>query len=155
MLTELGTGEALVSFLDEKGRPNIVERCTILPPQSMMGMVDDERRRAEIQASEFYGKYEEAVDNESAYELISAERAKAQQAAEEAQAELDAAKEQAAREKEEAKAAREKEKAEKEKQKKRKSSTAGKVANSAVNAIGRELGKSISRGILGTIKKWF
>ena len=70
VLVELGTGEALVSFLDAKGRPSIVERCTILPPQSMMGMIDDERRKSEIMADTLYGKYDDAVDNESAYEIL-------------------------------------------------------------------------------------
>ncbi len=155
VLTELGTGEALVSFLDEKGRPNIVERCTILPPQSMMGAIDDERRQAEILASEFYGKYEDIVDSESAYELITAQRTKEKEAADQAKAEADKAKEEAQKAKEEAKLQKEKEKAEKEKQKKRKNSVAGKVASSAVNSIGRELGRSLTRGLLGTLKKWF
>ncbi|MGN0989545.1 MAG: helicase HerA-like domain-containing protein, partial [Eubacteriales bacterium] len=54
-ITELGTGEALVSFLDEKGRPTVVEKATILPPQSMMGAIDDDRRNAEIHADDMYG----------------------------------------------------------------------------------------------------
>lgn len=74
ILTELGTGEALVSFLDEKGRPSIVERATILPPQSSMGAIENDRRHAEIHADDLFGKYEIAVDNESAYEIIEAER---------------------------------------------------------------------------------
>ena len=159
VLTELGTGEALVSFLDEKGRPNIVERATILPPQSMMGAIDDDRRQAEIQASEFYGKYEDAVDNESAYELITAAKAKEQEAVQQAQLEAEQAKEEARLQKEQEKEAarqqKEKEKAEKEKAKKRKNSAAGKVASSAMNTIGREIGKSLTRGLLGTLKKWF
>ena len=153
-ITELGTGEALVSFLDEKGRPSVVERCTILPPQSMMGVIDDERRKSEIMADGLYGKYDEPVDNESAYEILTGKaeqeaKEKAEAAEKEAQE-----KEQARQEKEEAKA---KEKAGKEKaQKKKKSSSAlGKVASSAANSIGREVGKSLYRGLLGTLKKWF
>ena len=155
VLSELGTGEALVSFLDEKGRPNIVERCTILPPQSMMGAIDDERRQAEIQASDFYGKYEAAVDNESAYEIITAEKVKAQEALEQAKAEEARAKEEAARAKEAEKQRKAEEKAAKEKEKKRKNSVAGKIASSAVNSVGREIGRSLTRGLLGTLKKWF
>ena len=147
-ILELGTGEALVSFLDEKGRPNMVERATILPPQSLMGPIDDRRRAAEIQFDELFGKYETAVDNESAYEIIRADRQKEAEAAEAAQAE-----EQARKEKE--KAEKEKAKAEKAKQSRKKSSASSKVANSALNAVGREIGRSVSRGILGTIKKWF
>ena len=147
-ILDLGTGEAMVSFLDEKGRPNMVERATILPPQSMMGPIDDKRRAAEIQFDELFGKYETAVDNESAYEIIHADRQKEAEAAEAAQAE-----EQARKEKE--KAEKEKAKAEKAKQSRKKSSASSKVANSALNAVGREIGRSVGRGILGTIKKWF
>jgi len=147
-ITELGTGEALVSFLDEKGVPSVVERATILPPQSMMGAIDDERRRAEIMADDLYGKYEDAVDNESAYEMITAANAE-QEAAEQAAAEEAAARrEQEKREKEEARQ-------QKQKASKRNASPLGRVANSAMNSIGREVGRSIGRGLLGTLKKWF
>ena len=142
-ITSLGTGEAVVSFLDEKGRPNICERVTILPPQSMMGAIDDERRRAEIEASDLCGKYDSPVDNESAYEVINADRLEQQKKAEE---EAKALEEQKAKEK----AAKEKEK---KKNARKKSSTLGKVANSTINSIGRELGRSIFRGILSIFKK--
>ena len=151
-ITDLGTGEALVSFLDEKGRPSIVERCTILPPQSMMGVVDDERRKAEILADGLYGKYDEAVDSESAYEILTAKnKQEAEAKAEAAQAELEAKE----REKAEKEAAKQKEKAEKEKAKSRKktSSALGKVASSAATSIGRQVGNSLFRGLLGTLKK--
>ena len=147
-ILELGTGEALVSFLDEKGRPNVVERATILPPQSQMGPIDDKRRAAEIQYDELFGKYETAVDNESAYEIISADRQKETEAAAAAAAEAQAKKEKEQAEKEKAKT-------EKAKQAKKKSSAGSKVANSALNAVGREIGRSVGRGLLGTIKKWF
>ena len=126
----------------------MVERATILPPQSMMGPIDEGRRQAEIRYDELYGKYETVVDNESAYEIITAQRREAAQAAAEAQA----AKEQEKAEKE---AAKEKEKAEKAKQAKRKSSAAGKVTNSALNAVGREVGRTFTRGLLGVLKNWF
>lgn len=153
-ITALGTGEALVSFLDEKGRPSVVERCTILPPQSMMGMIDDERRKSEIMADTLYGKYDEPVDNESAYEILTGKAE--QEAKEKADAEEQAAAERE-REKQEQEAAKAKEKAEKEQAKKKKktSSALGKVASSAANSIGREVGKSLYRGLLGTLKKWF
>ena len=153
-ITALGTGEALVSFLDEKGRPSVVERCTILPPQSMMGMIDDERRKSEIMADTLYGKYDEPVDNESAYEILTGKAE--QEAKEKADAEEQAAAERE-REKQEKEAAKAKEKAEKEQAKKKKktSSALGKVASSAANSIGREVGKSLYRGLLGTLKKWF
>ena len=147
-ITELATGEALVSFLDEKGIPCVVERATILPPQSAMGAIDEDRRKAEIQADDLYGKYETAVDNESAYEIITAANAEQEAAA------LAAAEEEAAR-KEKEKQEKEAAKKEKEKASKRKSSPLGRVANSAMNSIGREVGRSIGRGLLGTLKKWF
>lgn len=70
VISDLGTGEALVSCLDEKGVPNIVERAMILPPQSQMGPVDEQRKKEEISISELYGKYEKEIDRESAYEVI-------------------------------------------------------------------------------------
>lgn len=160
-ITSLGTGEALVSFLDEKGRPTVVERCTILPPQSMMGIIDDERRKSEIMADTLYGKYDEAVDNESAYEILTAKNQKAaEEKAEAAQKEAEA-KEQEKAEKEKAKAEKEaqkaKEKADKEKAAKRKktANAIGKVASSAATTIGRQAGNSLYRGILGILKKIF
>ncbi|MBQ2203357.1 MAG: DUF853 family protein [Oscillospiraceae bacterium] len=142
-IMDLGTGEALVSFLDEKGRPSVVERVTILPPQSLMGPIDERRRSAELSYDELYGKYETPVDPESAYEIITADR----EAAAKAEAEAQAAKE------------REKLEQQKEKEKKatskRRTSAGRKVANSALNAVGREVGRSFTRGLLGTLKKWF
>lgn len=156
-IRNLGTGEAIVSFLDEKGRPNICERVTILPPQSMMGAIDGERRKAEIEASDIYGKYDSVVDNESAYEIINADRVEQKQReAEAAQAALEErkkAQEEKERAKEEARKAKELEQAKKKKAAKKKNSVLGKAANSAVNSIGREIGRSIFRGILGIFKK--
>ena len=169
VLSELGTGEALVSFLDAKGRPSIVERCTILPPQSMMGMIDAERRKSEIMADTLYGKYDEPVDNESAYEILTGKAEAEEQEKAEAEAREAEEKERARQEKEDAKAkekqekedAKAKAKAEKEalrekaKRKSKTSSVLGKAASSTVNTIGREVGKSLYRGLLGTLKKWF
>ncbi len=69
-ITELGVGEALVSFLDEKGRPNIVERAFILPPASRIGPLTADERAAVIKGSLVYGVYEQAQDRESAYEKL-------------------------------------------------------------------------------------
>ncbi len=69
-ITELGVGEALVSFLDEKGRPNIVERAYILMPGSQIGPIADDERKAFIASSVVAGVYEKAVDRESAYEKL-------------------------------------------------------------------------------------
>ena len=70
VITELGVGEALVSFLDEKGRPTIVERAFILPPASRIGPLTADERQAVIQGSLVYGVYEKALDRESAYEKL-------------------------------------------------------------------------------------
>lgn len=161
VLQALGTGEALVSFLDEKGIPTVVEQATILPPQSMMGMIDDDRRAAEIEADELYGVYEEAVDKESAYEIIKGvknDEAKAEEEQKQKEAEE---KERIAAEKQAEKEAKQKEKEEKAKKtaaskKSSKSKSAlSKAASSTMNTIGREIGKSVARGLLGTLKKWF
>jgi DNA helicase HerA-like ATPase len=69
-IAELGTGEALVSFLDAKGRPAMVERALILPPASRLGPLTAPERQAAITASPLQGRYEEAVDRESAYERL-------------------------------------------------------------------------------------
>ncbi|BDH47341.1 DUF853 domain-containing protein [Salmonella enterica subsp. enterica serovar Choleraesuis] len=66
----LGTGEALVSFLDEKGSPTMIERAMVIAPCSQMGPVSADERNALINNSSLYGKYEDAVDRESAYEML-------------------------------------------------------------------------------------
>jgi uncharacterized protein len=70
VITELGVGEALVSFLDDKGRPNIVERAFIVPPGSFLGPVSVDERRKCIESSVVFGHYEKTVDRESAYEKL-------------------------------------------------------------------------------------
>ena len=69
-ITDLGVGEALVSFLDEKGRPAVVERAFVLPPASQIGPITDAERSAFIAQSVVAGVYEKAVDRESAYEKL-------------------------------------------------------------------------------------
>ena len=86
-ILELGTGEALISFQDEKGAPEIVERATILPPQSKMGAIDGIARNKVINASPLCGKYDETIDPESAAEVI---QQKADTEAAEKQAKLEA-----------------------------------------------------------------
>ena len=69
-ITQLEVGEALVSFLDEKGTPGIVERALVCPPHSQIGPITPEQRRQIMQASVVAGVYENAVDRESAYERL-------------------------------------------------------------------------------------
>src|SRR5512132_3269576 len=68
VITELGVGEALVSFLDEKGRPGVVERAFVLPPQSRIGPITADERKAVMDRSPVKGAYDKTVDRESAYE---------------------------------------------------------------------------------------
>jgi DNA helicase HerA-like ATPase len=70
VITELGVGEALVSLLDEKGRPGVTERALIVPPGSQLGPLPDAERARLIAASPVAGFYENAVDRESAYERL-------------------------------------------------------------------------------------
>jgi uncharacterized protein len=70
IITELGVGEALVSCLDEKGTPGIVERALIVPPQGQIGPITEAERKAIIRNSLLAGHYEKVVDRESAYEIL-------------------------------------------------------------------------------------
>ena len=147
-ILELGTGEALVSFLDEKGAPNIVERAKILFPLSQIGAITDEQRETIIRQSRLYGQYEKTFDRESAYEmLVEEQKREEKRAKEEAEEE----------EKRKAKEAKEKEKAKSSKSSSKKKSTGRKAIEKTINTtattFGRQLGKSIFRSILGGIFK--
>lgn len=83
-IMELGTGEALVSFLDEKGAPSVVERAKILFPLSQIGAVTEGQRGQIINQSRLYGKYDKIVDRESAFEVLMEEAEAAMKAQEEA-----------------------------------------------------------------------
>src|SRR5690606_12375791 len=74
-ITELGVGEALVSLLDEKGRPRIVERALIAPPASRIGPASPQERAVVIAASSLGARYRQSVDRESAYEQLNARAA--------------------------------------------------------------------------------
>ncbi len=80
-ITQLGTGEALVSFLDEKGAPSMVQRAKILPPQSQMGIIDANLLSELIASSDMFEKYFRTIDRESAYELLTGKVAASSQAA--------------------------------------------------------------------------
>lgn len=139
-IQELGTGEALVSVLDENGVPTVVERANILPPRSSMAAVDDATLQAVVNASTYKSKYAAEQDNESAYEQLA--KAAEQEAAEEA----------AAKEKEEKKTTKAKTQAKKSSGRK-KTSVLEKAVNSTANTIGREIGKKVVRGIFGSFLK--
>jgi DNA helicase HerA-like ATPase len=80
VITELGVGEALVSLLDEKGRPSVTERAFVVPPGSQLGPIGEAERKSIIAASPVAGHYEKQVDRESAYEKL---KARAEQVAQE------------------------------------------------------------------------
>jgi DNA helicase HerA-like ATPase len=122
VITELGVGEALVSLLDEKGRPAIVERAFIVPPGSHVGPISDEERKQILRGSALFAKYEKAVDRESAYEKLKAQ-------VQQKQAPVPAA----------ANPGRQPQ------------SMLEAATKSAVRAIGSELGRQIMRGIMGSI----
>ena len=132
-LLELGTGEALVSFLDVKGTPAMVERAKILFPLSQIGAVSPEQRADLVKRSRLYGRYDHPVDRESAYELITA----ATQEAERQKAELEAA---AAAEKQAAIEAKEAARAAKEQEKQ---------AKKAGSGIGAKVLKSVLTAVVG------
>jgi hypothetical protein len=83
VITQLGVGEALVSCLDDRGTPGIVERAFILPPHGQIGPITPEQRRAAISGSPVAGRYDTTIDRESAYERL---KQRAAEAAEQAEA---------------------------------------------------------------------
>ena len=159
----LGTGEALVSFQNENGEPEIVEKVLVLPPQSKMGVIDDITRNKMINQSSLAGKYEEQLERDSAFEelnnLIKAkleEEEEKHKAIEEAKEAEKAAKEAEKAKKEAEKAAKEAEK-EAEKKKKeaeraRKNSIEYKLGKKVVN---KTTDKLINKGLNSLFKKFF
>ena len=148
-ITQLATGEALVSVLDEEGIPTIVQKCTILPPQSQMGALDDAIRKDEIVNNLLYVKYSQEVDRESAYELLE-KKVVAEEKAEAEEKAAMAAEKQRLKEEEAARKKAEKEEAAKQRRLK---STMKKVASSATGTIGREIGKEIGDSLGGSFGK--
>lgn len=141
----LGTGEALVSFQNEKGEPEIVEKVTILPPQSKMGTIDEITRNKIINTSQIIGKYDEAVERDSAYEeLNSIIIQKLEEEEEIRQQELE--------EKERIKKQKEEEKLKKEEEKARKNSLGYKVGKKVAN---KTLDKAINKGLNSIFKSIF
>lgn len=140
MISELGIGEILVSTLDEKGRPEIVQWCLVAPPASKIGPMDTAEKQSILSSSPVRGRYDDMVDRESAFEMLT-----------EREAELNERRQQA----EEA-AQLEKEKAI---ELKKKSKGRGRTRQSAgeaffksmVRTIGTQVGRAIIRGILGSI----
>ncbi|MGI6732191.1 MAG: helicase HerA-like domain-containing protein [Anaerovoracaceae bacterium] len=154
-IAELATGEALISCLDEEGRPGVVERAMVLPPQSQFGTIDDSLRKQIIAASPMAGKYDRQIDRISAYEHLREKAAKEQQEQELEAQRIEKQKQWEAEEK-----ARNAE-IKKSQQTGRRSSGTGykrqtpieKATNAVLSTIGREVGRTLFRGILGSLKK--
>jgi uncharacterized protein len=152
VITELGVGEALVSMLEDRGVPGIVQRCLVRPPCSRIGPVTDEERALVRGRSPVGGLYDEAVNRESAYEILSV---RAEQAAAEAAAATAA--QQAAKDAEAA--ARAEERASKA-SRPRAGNRQGYVEAATKSAVrsmssqlGRSLGQQLLRGVLGSLSK--
>ena len=137
-LLELETGEALVSFLDEKGTPAMVERAKILFPLSQIGAISESQRAELIRRSRLFGRYDHAIDRESAYEIITAATEEAERQKAELAAAAAAEKQAALQAKEDARAAKEAAAAAKEAQKAKKKGASGiasKVLKSVLTAV--------------------
>ena len=152
-ILSLGTGEALVSFQNEKGEPEVVERVTILPPQSKMGAVDISVYNRVINNSPYAGKYDISNDSESAYEKITKITDEKNKIKEEAML----AKEEEKRLKEEAKLQKEKEKEEakrlREEEKEKKNNPMYKIGKKAVNKTTDKILNRIINSVLNAFTK--
>ena len=147
----LETGEALVSFLDEKGAPSMVERAKILFPLSQIGAITEDQRTQIIRQSRLWGRYDNPIDRESAYEILTAATEEAERKKAEIAAEEEAAKKAAAEAKEQAKAEKEAAKAQREAQKKAKNSVASKVLKSVITAVTGVVAASVADTVSGKV----
>jgi len=153
-ITQLATGEALVSFLDEKGQPGIVERAYVLPPHSRIGPIMPPERQAIIQGSVLFGHYEKSVDRESAYEMLKAraERvAAAAQAQAQAQAEARQSPYQYPAPSGQGRAPYPQPQAPRRPAGRQRDTLIEAMAKSAARSVGSNLGRQILRGVLGSI----
>jgi hypothetical protein len=152
-ILQLETGEALVSFLDEKGAPSMVERAKILFPLSQIGAITEDQRAQIIKQSRLWGRYDKVDDRESAYEILVAATAEAERQKAELQAQKEAEKQAALEAKEQARLEKEQAKAEKEQAKKKKNSIASKVLKSVITAVTGVVAASVADSVTGTKKK--
>ena len=144
-IMELGTGEALVSFLDEKGAPSVVERAKILFPLSQIGAVTEGQRGQIINQSRLYGKYDKVVDRESAFEVLMEEAEAALKAEQEAAEAAAAAEAEAAAAKEAAKS--------KKAAKGVLGGLFGAVLGAAVSSVTTSIGNEVSKKVTGKKSK--
>ena len=157
VILELGTGEALVSFLNEDGQPEIVERAKILPPQCLMAAASDDVMKEALSAQdELMKKYGEAVDRESAEEQIEELEEEEEKAAKEEEERKKREEEKAMKEKAKAKAAEkaairaeERKIRQREKQQEQMMKGIGKIASQVLGSFGREATRQITRNLFG------
>ncbi len=155
VIGELGIGEALVSLLDEKGAPSVVQRAKILPIRSFDGTAPDDLVQQRVQSCPLYGKYATPADTESAYEVLAGvqeEKTKQkEQEAQDAQAQKEAEKAAVKQQKDDEKEAeRQRKKEERDAEKVR--TDVQRVVTNTASTIGREVVKGMLRGIFGTKK---
>ena len=157
-LSELGTGEVLVSLLDEEGIPGIVQRAYVMPPRSFLGVAEESKRQEIINASPLHSKYAKTVDRESAYEVLQkrAEQA-AKEAAEEAGEEYvpdeETLQEEIRRNSRSTSTKAKKTTTRRTTTKKEPPSMFEKVAEKAATSFGRSIANALARGILGSLLK--
>jgi len=148
VITELKTGEALVSFLDKEGKPSIVERALIAPPRSAFGTLAPEKREAVIRNSPMYYKYTQSVDPESAYEIIMKKYEALEE--EEKRKEEDQKRARMLKEEEKQRLAEEKAKA---RARKNSPFSTERITKSFISTVTGTIGREIARGLLGSIKR--
>jgi DNA helicase HerA-like ATPase len=154
VISQLGVGEALTSFLDQKGIPGIVERVLIVPPFSQIGPISPDQRQLLIKGSVLYGFYEKFEDRESAYEILTKKVQQARMQQEDEQETAARMKEQAKMEALQQKRAEQEARWRAREEQRRARQTAdifGSLAKSAARTVGSTLGRQILRGVLGGI----
>ncbi len=154
-IQNLGTGEAVVSFLGEDGIPTMCDKAYILPPKSRFGAITEEERDRLIKGSLLYSKYYEAHDPDSAYEFLARRDLELAEQAEKMRAEEEAAKAEAAALKQaekEADAAKKAALKEAEREAKARKRAAKSVASTVIGTVGREAGKAVG-GNFGSLGK--
>ena len=152
VITELKTGEALVSFLQEDGSPAVVQRARILFPLSQIGAITEGQRDSLIKRSRIYGKYDKVIDRESAFEVLLADKEKAAEIQKKQADEVDKAARKASRKAAEEEAPAPKKKSASKAKKTVGKTLAGAAAGAIVTSVTRSLGNELSKSITGKKK---
>jgi len=147
-ITELATGEALVSFLDAKGMPGVVERALILPPRSLIGPIEPEVQRGILSRSVLSGYYDRVVERESAYEIL---RARAERQLTEQTFQPPLSPYEAGRGEPPRPTSRQNKATTRRSPGRAKDSLIEAMAKSAARSVGSQIGRQILRGVLGSI----